>query len=267
MNPEWNQPQKPFQVFGNTYYVGTRGLASILITSQKGHVLIDGALPESAPIIGANIRALGFRIEDVKLILNSHDHFDHAGGIAELQRLSGARVAASAASAKVLISGEAGNDDPQFGKLPPIPKNARVQVFKDGERLTAGDLTLTAHLTPGHTQGGTSWSWQSCEGSKCFNIVYADSMTPISSDSYRYTDPKRHPNGEQQLKQSFAVLTALPCDILLTPHPEFSNMFDKLAQRDGGSRYAFVDSNSCKNYADAGRERLQKRVNDEHSSH
>ena len=117
----WNATQAPFRIYGNTYYVGVRGLSSILITSDRGHILIDGDLPESIPKIAASIRALGFRLEDVKLILNSHVHFDHAGGIAGLQELTGAEVAASAASAKVLRSGRSGRDDPQFGQLPAFP--------------------------------------------------------------------------------------------------------------------------------------------------
>ncbi|HEX8117590.1 MAG TPA: MBL fold metallo-hydrolase, partial [Pyrinomonadaceae bacterium] len=118
--PVWNAPQKPFRVYGDTYYVGPHGLTSILITSKSGHVLIDGALPESASQIADNIRALGFRVEDVKLIVNSHVHFDHGGGIAELQRLSGARVAASPWSAEVLTKSGVGKGDPQFGVVRPV---------------------------------------------------------------------------------------------------------------------------------------------------
>nr|AIA13525.1 SubclassB3_beta_lactamase [uncultured bacterium] len=118
--PEWNKPQKPFRVYGNTYYVGPHGLSSILITSRAGHILIDGALPESVPQVVANIRSLGFRVEDVKLVVNSHVHFDHGGGIAELQRLSGAEVAASPWSAEVLTKSGVGKGDPQFGSIPPV---------------------------------------------------------------------------------------------------------------------------------------------------
>ena len=231
VNPLWTEPQKPFQIYGNSYYVGTKGLGSVLITSKEGHILIDGALPVSAQAIVANINTLGFRIEDVKLILNTHVHFDHAGGIAELQKLSGAKVAASPPAAKVFASGEADNTDPQFGQLPKIPTLANVAVFKDGETLKAGGLAVTAHYTPGHTPGGTTWSWQSCEQKKCMNVVYADSLNPVSARGFLYTDPKRDPNGAKQLQASYAVLSALPCDILLTPHPEFSNMLDKLAKK------------------------------------
>src|SRR5512146_154490 len=118
---EWNAPQPPFRIFGNSYWVGTHGLGSILITSPQGQVLIDGALPESAPSILASIRALGFRVEDVKLILDSHAHFDHAGGIAERQRAAGAQVAASPWSARVMERGASDASDPQYGVLRGYP--------------------------------------------------------------------------------------------------------------------------------------------------
>lgn len=261
LRSDWNTPQKPFQVYGNTYYVGTHGLGSILITSPQGHVLIDGALPESAALIVANIHALGFRIEDVKLILNSHVHFDHAGGIAELQKQSGARVAASASSAKVLESGAVDKDDPQYGLLPPIASVTNVQVFKDGETVKVGPLAMTAHLTPGHTPGGTSWAWQSCEQTRCLHVVYADSLNPISANGFLYTDRTRQPNAAAQLDKSFALLTALPCDILLVPHPDLVDLFGKLARRDQVPGVnSFVDANACRAYVQTGREKVDKRV-------
>ena len=125
---EWNRPQAPFQIFANTYYVGPRGLSAILITSEQGHVLIDGALPESAAAIASSVRALGFKVEDIRLIVNSHVHFDHAGGIAELQRMSGATVAATAWSASVLTSGVVPPSDPQFGVVPLIAPVAKVRT-------------------------------------------------------------------------------------------------------------------------------------------
>jgi metallo-beta-lactamase class B len=261
LRSDWNVAQKPFQVYGNTYYVGTQGLGSILITAPTGHVLIDGALPESASLIVANIRALGFRIEDVKLILNSHVHFDHAGGIAELQKLSGAVVAASASSAKVLESGAVDKDDPQYGLLPPIARVTNVKVFKDGEIVKVGSLAMTAHLTPGHTPGGTSWTWQSCEQSSCLKIVYADSLNPISAEGFLYSDRTRDPNGEAQLEKSFAKLMVLPCDILLVPHPGLVDLFGKLAKRDQvAPANPFVDATACRAYVQASREKLKQRI-------
>jgi metallo-beta-lactamase class B len=260
-SPTWTQPQEPFRIYGDTYFVGTRGLSAILITSKDGHVLIDGALPESPKLIAASIRALGFKVEDIKLILNSHVHFDHAGGIGELQKMSGAAVAASERSAPVLRTGAVGRDDPQASSLPPIATVPAVKVVKDGETLHVGSLALTAHLTPGHTPGGTTWTWQSCEQSRCLKMVYADSISAISSGDYRYTS---HPDVMKGWERTFTVLSALPCDIRLTPHPEASDLFGKLEKRErGGDANAFVDPNACRAYADLARENVRKRVAEE----
>jgi metallo-beta-lactamase class B len=257
----WNKTQKPFRVYGNTYYVGVRGLSAILITSDRGHVLIDGDLAESAPKIAASVRELGFRIEDVKLILNSHVHFDHAGGIAELQRLSGATVAASRSSAKVLQEGHSGADDPQFGSIRGIPSVAHVRVVKDGETLTVGPLQLTAHLTPGHTPGGTTWTWKSCESDRCLNVVYADSLAPLSTDGFLFTRNTTYPNVLKDFESSFNTLDVLPCDILLTPHPDVSALWTRLEKHAGGAGAdAFVDPTACHRLVLAARERLRARV-------
>jgi metallo-beta-lactamase class B len=264
---QWNVSQQPFQIYGNTYYVGVHGLSSILLTSPRGHILIDGDLEESAPKIVANIRTLGFRIEDVKLILNSHVHYDHAGGIAELHKLSGAAVAGSPFTAQALESGRSGKDDPQYGILPPIQKVAGVQVLKDGQTVHVGPLALTAHFTPGHTPGGTSWTWQSCEKERCLNMVYADSLTAVSADSFRFSDSQAYPTVRQDFEKSFATLNSLPCDILLTPHPDISDMWERLEKRDKGDPNAFVDTTACKRFAATSRENLAKRLASEADKH
>ena len=258
---EWNVSQEPFRIYGNTYYVGVRGLSSILITSPQGLVLIDGDLQESAPKIVASIQALGFRIKDVKLILNSHVHHDHAGGIAELHRLSGATVAASKFTARALETGHSGRDDPQYDIAPPIQTVAHVKVVKDGETLHVGPLALTAHFTPGHTPGGTTWTWQSCDQDHCLNMVYADSLSAVSADNFKFSSNTTYPNVLQDFQKSFATLNALPCDILLTPHPEVSDLWGRLARRDtGGDPNAFVDPTACRRLADTSRANLEKRV-------
>lgn len=258
---QWNVTQKPFRVYGNTYYVGVRGLSSILITSERGHVLIDGDLQESAPKIAASIRELGFRIEDVKLILNSHIHYDHAGGIAELQRLSKATVAASPPSAKVLREGHSGPDDPQYGSIRGISPVASVGIVKDGETLRVGPLELTAHLTPGHTPGGTTWTWKSCENGRCLNMVYADSLSPVSAGNFRFTHNSTYPNVLKDFEKSFSTLEVLPCDILLTPHPEMSGLWTRLEKRDaGGGSDSFIDTAACQHLAATSRERLNARL-------
>jgi metallo-beta-lactamase class B len=263
---EWNAPQQPLRVYGNTYYVGTHGLGAILVTSSEGHVLIDGGLPESAPSIIASIRALGFRVEDIKLILNSHAHFDHAGGIAALQRASGATVAASPWSARVLERGKSLPEDPQYEISIPYQPVHAVRVIADGETLRVGSLALTAHFTPGHTPGGTSWSWQSCdEAGRCLDLVYADSQTPVSADGFSFTHSDTYPSALQDFERGFAVLERLSCDVLLTPHPSASSLWEKIARREQGTKDALVDSGACKRYAADARTKLAQRVAGEKS--
>lgn len=254
---EWNRPQKPFHIFGNSYYVGTHGISSILVTSKAGHVLIDGALPQSAEQIASNIRTLGFRVEDVRIILSSHVHFDHAGGIAELQRLSGARVLASPWSAAVLKNGGVGRGDPQYGEIQPIAAVQNVHEVRDGETVQVGETVTTMHLTPGHTPGGTSWTWKSCEGPVCRAMVFADSLTPVSAKGYLFS--KNQALGE--FERSFAFLESTPCDVLITTHPDVSGLWERVAAREQGvNPDPMVNDKACRDLARSGRERLQQRL-------
>jgi len=263
----WNAPHEPFRVFGNTYYVGVAGLSAVLVASDEGLILLDGGLPQSAPLIDANIRGLGFRTEDIRLIVNSHAHFDHAGGIAALQRVSGAIVAASASGARAIEGGEPLTDDPQsgFGKeANRFPFVKRVKVVVDGETLRVGELAVTAHLTPGHTPGSTTWTWRSCEGARCLDIVYADSLNPVSAPGFRFTGEAAHFSIIETFRRSISTVGSLPCDILLTVHPGFAGMEDKLKIRweQPGSE-PFVDPTACRTYAaDAGK-RLDQRIEEE----
>jgi metallo-beta-lactamase class B len=238
----WTQPAEPHAIYGNTYFVGTKGVSSILITSPQGHVLIDGPLEENVGRIEANIRKLGFRVEDIKLILNSHAHFDHAGGIAGLAKDSGAKVRATAAGAKELGLGGDDASDPQHGEVHMYPKVKAVGDITDGMMVHVGPLALTAHITPGHTAGGTAWTWESCEGKTCKSIAYVDSLTAYSAAGYRYSD---HPDFVAAFRKTFDRVDALPCDILIAPHPE---------QAEG---------KTCKTYADAGRQRLDQKLAEE----
>lgn len=257
----WNEATAPFQVYGNTWFVGTRGLSVLLITSPEGHVLLDGGLPDSAPLILANIRALGFDPSDIRLILNSHIHYDHAGGIAALQRASGAGVAASRASAPVLERGRPGPDDPQYDIALAFPPVRNVQRFGEGETLTVGPIRLTAHLTAGHTPGGTSWVWESCEADRCLGLVYGDSQTPVSAENFRFTDSSTYPSAVADFERGFAVLAKLRCDILVTPHPGASALWDRLA----AGREGLIDPEGCRRYASRAREQLRRRLESEAS--
>jgi metallo-beta-lactamase class B len=254
----WNAPQSPFRIYGNTYYVGPHGLSSILITSEAGHVLIDGGLPESAAQIANHIRQLGFRIEDVKLIVNSHVHFDHAGGIAELQRFSGARVAASKWTAQVMTKTGVGRDDPQFGVIPSIALIKHVEVLSDGQTFKIGPIAITARLTPGHTPGGTSWTWKSCEGAKCLSFVYADSLTAVSADGFKFSSV---PTAIQNFQKSFSFLRSVPCEVLLTAHPDISKFWGRVEARANGVKPdPMVDTAACRDLADRAEDAFRKRI-------
>ena len=256
----WNAPQEPFLLHGQTYYVGTAGLSSVVVKTSAGLALFDGGLPQSAPEIAAHLAKLGLRLEDVKWIFNSHAHYDHAGGIAALQRASGATVVASARGAEALERGGPTPDDPQFGigeAENAFPKVSRMRRVVDGEAVELGDLVITAHLTPGHTPGSTSWSWRSCEAGQCLNVVYADSLTPVSADDFRYTDGSGGERAEE-FSRSIDKVAHLPCDLLVVPHPGAVDLFGKLARRE-----PLINSKACVAYATNARERLQKRLDTE----
>lgn len=248
---EWTEPHLPFKIYGNTYYVGTQGLAAVLITWDRGHILIDAGLPESAALIADNINALGFHPEDVKVILNSHAHFDHAGGISELQRLTGARVMASFPSMAAMVTGAAAPDDPQFTLGDRYPQVPQVTPLSDGQQVAVGPLRLTAHFTPGHTPGSTTWTWESCEGAACRHMVYADSLTAVSAPGFKFSAQTARVLG---FKHAIATVAQLPCDILLTPHPEASALWQREARKD------FTDKGACRRYAEAAGKALDQRL-------
>ena len=258
----WNKAREPFRVYGNTYYVGTDGLSALLVTGDAGHVLLDAGLSQSAPLIDANIRKLGFQTEDVKLILISHGHFDHAGGVHAVQRHTGATVAASESTAEALKRGENTPDDPQFGfgrVFNGFPAVKDVKVFRDRELLTLGSIAIKAHLIPGHSPGSTAYTWQSCAdgGGHCLNMVYADSLTSPSAPGFKY--------GKRliEFRDSIRKVAALPCDIVLSPHPSFTQVDQKLQRRaelNGKGPDPFIDVNGCRAYAADGLKRLEARI-------
>jgi metallo-beta-lactamase class B len=272
---EWNKPIDGFKVYGNTYYVGTEGLSALLVTSPEGHILLDGGLTQSAPLIEANIRKLGFKLEDVKLILNSHAHYDHAAGIAALQRASGATVVSSASGAQGFALGTAVPDDPQVGfgtvenAFPPV-KN--VRVVKDKDVVRVGPLAITMHDTAGHTPGSTTWTWQSCDpsakatGSKdgCLNMVYADSISSISAPGFRFTGDAKTPSRVEKFRKSITTVGELPCDVMITTHPQATDMAGKLKKRAAKPAVdPFIDSQACRALAANAMKALEARVADE----
>jgi metallo-beta-lactamase class B len=247
----WSDPAPPARIHGNTYYVGTCGISAILITGTRGHILIDGATAEAAPQIAANIARLGLRVRDVRIILSSHEHVDHAGGIAVLQRLSGATVAARAAAIPALASGRPQAEDPQYGSLEPLPPVRVGRTLRDSEVVRLGNLRLTAHATPGHSPGSTSWTWRSCERRACVRVLYADSVSAVSADGYRFSD---HPDYVAAFRRSLALVAGLPCDLILSPHPGASQMFQRFA------RGRAADPTACRDYVAQGPARLDERL-------
>jgi metallo-beta-lactamase class B len=246
---DWYAPQDPFPVYENTYYVGTGGISAVLITSSAGHILVDVGGPEAADQVVAHIRKLGFRVEDIRYILNSHAHQDHAGAIAGLQKLSGAAVLASPASVRVLESGQPDRADPQYPNLTHMPPVARTRAVRDGETIYFGPLAVTAHFTPGHTKGGTSWTWQAEESGRTVNVVFADSLIALAAEGLRFSGNPLYPQAQGDVERSIATIEALPFDVLVAAHPEAGGLWERKAKRAALGDAAFIDANACRSYA------------------
>jgi len=269
---KWNQPQEPVRIYGETYYVGVAGLSSVLIHTEKGLILLDGDLPQSVPLIEANIRKLGFRVEDVKYILNSHAHFDHAGGIAALARDSGAVVVASPRSAEGLRLGHATADDPQAGYAdlaredPAIfpAVTSAIREVHDGEELRLGATRITAHFTPGHTPGATTWTWQQCVSNQCLHIVYADSLNAIAAPGFHFLADTTHADRTEDFRKSIHTVADLPCDVLISVHPDLADVPEKLASAvRGATPNPFIDPQACRKYAQDAEQLLDARISQE----
>lgn len=242
----WNQPVEPFRIAGNVYYVGASDIASYLIATPKGHIVIDGGFEETAPLIRASIEKLGFKVTDVKILLENHAHYDHVGGLAELKRLTGATFYASAGDAPMLAGG---GDNAGF-TFPPVKPD---RILRDGEPITLGATTLVAHLTPGHTPGATTFTTRVREGTRTLDVVFAASITTLPQYKLAgaIVDDYRH---------SFAALRALPCDVFLSFHGSFFNLTSKARKLREGDRYAFVDPAGFKRYIDSNEAAFEKRL-------
>lgn len=252
---EWGKPAPPSIVAPHLYYVGTCGITVLLLVTKDGSVLIDTGPDEAFEAVMASIRTMGHDPADIRLILTSHEHFDHVGALARFQRASGgAVVAALPAAASVLRSGEAGSDDPQAGMHDPMQPVANVVTLAPGEPLTFGGTTFHPIATPGHTPGATSWQFEICFGRTCQTIVYADSLSPVSRDDYRFSD---HPGYVEEYRAGLQRLREAKCDILLTPHPSASGMVEHA--RTG----MLAGDMTCAEYADSVEQRLDARLAEE----
>lgn len=249
---DWDKPTEPFHIHGDTWYVGTCGITALLIRGQDGAVLIDTGTAKGSEAIAANIERVGVKLSEVKAILGSHEHFDHVGGLAKLQQASGAPVLVGAGALEVIRTGKDDPRDPQAGLHAPMaPVTGPVRAVADGEVLKLAGLELVAIATPGHTIGAMSWQWESCDIGGCVTIVYADSLSPVSADDYRFTD---HPDYVAMFRKGIARLRPLECGMLLTPHPSASDM---LARARTGSLKGGM---TCAAYADSKTRALDERL-------
>lgn len=244
----FSDPAPPARIFGNVWYVGSCNVTVLLVTGPEGHVLLDAGVEDAADRVLANVRSAGFNPADIALIVSSHEHFDHIGGLAKIEKATGARLVATAAAAKVIRSGKVSPADPQAQETHGSPP-ARVDgIVTTGDVVRVGPLRLTAFATPGHTEGSTSWYWKSCEGTDCRTITYVDSITALPLGTYRFAD---HPDRVAMFRKTMAEVAALECGILLTPHPAASAMFERMS----GAR-PLEEPGSCKALADSAARRL-----------
>lgn len=255
---EWNKPTAPFRIIGNVYYVGTAGVSAYLITDPRGHILIDGGLPESAALIAGNIKRLGFRLKDVKILLINHAHFDHSGGLAELKRLTGARLLASAGDKPDLEAGRTiGRTD-----LEDFPAVKVDEVIGEGTHIRLGAIDLVTHLTPGHTRGCTSWMYRvRPKGQVPLDMLFACSLS-VAGQDLTGRNPA-YPNAADDFRHSFALLRTLTVDIFLNFHPAAFDMADKRARLKGGNPLAFVDPGELGRRVDAAELQFEKELGEQ----
>ncbi|MFP7722736.1 subclass B3 metallo-beta-lactamase [Lysobacter sp. A3-1-A15] len=210
----WRRPVQPFQIAERTWYIGTEGLSALVVRTRAGAVVIDGGMPQAAPMLLANLQALGIAPADVTLILHSHAHADHAGPLAALRRATGATLVSNAESAALLARG--GSDDIHYGDAILFPPVLADRLVQDGETVELGGVSFTAHFTPAHTPGSLSWTWTDSRDGTPVSIAYVDSL---SAPDYRLVDNPRHPRIVEDYRRGFARVRALPCDVLIAPHP------------------------------------------------
>jgi len=245
----WRQPVAPVRIADHTWAIGTAGITALLLETDDGAVLIDGGLPQAANMLLGNMRALGVAPGDLKLILTSHVHGDHAGPIAAIKHATGAQVVNNAESAVLMANG--GGNDIHFGDdilYPPVQSD---RILHDGEIVALGKLRLTPHFIPGHTPGSIAWTWDDTRDGKTQHIAYVDSLT---APGYTLIGNARYPHIVEDFRRSFATVRTLPCDVLLTPHADASG-WDFADQA-----HPHPQPMSCTAYADRAEKKFQTQV-------
>jgi metallo-beta-lactamase class B len=232
-----NRPAQPFQIVSNIYYVGASDIASYLIVTPQGHILIEAGFVETAPLIEKNVRELGFKVEDIKLLLTSHAHFDHVGGLAELKRVTGAALVATAPEAEMMQRG--GKGDFHYGDKLLIPPVTADRIVAAGDTVELGGVVLTAHVTPGHTKGSTTWTMRTTGQEGALDVVF---MASLSTPGYDLVHNPAYPNIGADILRSVATLRTLPCDVFLAPHG-FAFALDAKRKKLGTEPNPFIDPN------------------------
>ncbi len=256
----WNRPFPPYRIIGNIYYVGGKDIAQYLITTPAGHILLDSGFEVSVPRVAANVRALVFRFEDVKILLASHAHIDHVQGHALVRRLTGATVIASAADAPVIATG--GKGEPVFDGIyawTPCPVD---RIVADGERVTLGGTTLVAHLTPGHTRGAITWTMEVTDAGRTLAVVFFPSANV--NPGVRLVGNARYPEIADDFRRSFAIWRSLPCDVPLGSHGQFYDMEAKHRRlSSAGGANPFVDPEGYRRLVAEAQKRFEAQLADE----
>jgi metallo-beta-lactamase class B len=245
-SPDWTEPFPAFRIAGNLYYVGSRGLATYLIATPAGHILINSDLEANVPMIRASVQKLGFKFSDIKVLLISHAHWDHDAGSAMIKQLTGAKYMVMDADVPVVESG--GKDDFEYGGTPTSLYSATKvdRVLHDGDEVKLGDAVLVAHLTPGHTKGCTTWTMKAKEGGKEYNVVIVGS--PNVNPGYKLVDNAKYPQIASDYERMFRVLESLPADIFLGAHGAYFGMEAKYARLKDGAPSPFIDPEGYKKF-------------------
>jgi metallo-beta-lactamase class B len=243
---EYLVPFPAHHVMGNVYFVGSKSLGIYLITTPQGHILLNAGLADSVPGIQASVAKLGFRFSDIKILLISHAHFDHDAGAARIKELSGAKYMVMDADVPVVESG--GKEDFFYGKTPDLlyPSAKVDRVVHDGDTVKLGDMVLTAHLTPGHTKGCTTWTFKVQDGGKSYDAVIVGS--PNVNPGYKLVDNAAYPQIASDYERGFRVLRSLHCDVFLGAHGAYYGMEGKYARMKEGAANPFIDPDGYKDY-------------------
>ena len=249
----WNQPVEPFRIAGDIYYVGAIDITSYLVTTPKGHILIDSGFIETVPQIIANVKKLGFKPEEIKVLLNSHAHYDHAGGLAELRRLTGATLMISEPDVELMANG--GKGDPNFGDRFPFEALRADKSLRSGERVKLGGSTLTANLTPGHTRGCTTWTTETMHQGRKLNAIFVCST---SAPGYKLFKNEKYPNIYADYLQTFAFLEKQRPDIFLGSHGAIYGLEEKIGRMGAGRDDAFIDPDGYKKYVSGSRAAIEE---------